>query len=61
MGCFLITYPFAKCNFVWGDPINIPSTTKDNEIEKDKIFLEEKINNCISIAKSELDVDYINI
>ena len=52
---FLITYPFAKCNFVWGDPINIPPTTKDNEIEKYKIFLEEKINNCISIAKSELD------
>ena len=25
---FLITFPFSKCNFVWGDPIIIPSTTK---------------------------------
>ena len=22
---FLITYPFSKCNFVWGEPITIPS------------------------------------
>ena len=53
---FLITYPFSKCNFVWGDPITIPSTTKDNEIDKYKKFLEEKINNCISKAKLELNV-----
>ncbi|MAV63629.1 MAG: hypothetical protein CMG00_00385 [Candidatus Marinimicrobia bacterium] len=52
---FLITYPFSKCNFVWGDPIIIPSSTKDNEIEKYKIFLEEKINYCCLIAKSNLD------
>ncbi len=53
---FLITLPFAKCNFVWGDPINIPSTTKDSEIEKYKIYLEKKINYCISVAQSKLDV-----
>ena len=53
---FLITLPFAKCNFVWGDPINIPSTTKDSEIEKYKIYLEEKINYCVSVAQSKLDV-----
>ena len=52
---FLITYPFSKCNFVWGDPITIPSSTKENEIEKYKIFLEDKINNCISIAKLDLN------
>ncbi len=52
---FLITYPFSKCNFVWGDPITIPSETKDNEIERYKIFLEEKINYCISLAKLNLD------
>ena len=52
---FLITYPFAKCNFVWGDPINIPLNTKDNEIENYKIFLEEKINYCIKIAKSDFN------
>ena len=53
---FIITYPFAKCKFVWGDPINIPSTTTESEIEKYKIFLEEKINSCVSLAKSELNV-----
>ena len=52
---FLITYPFSKCNFVWGDPITIPSSTKENEIEKYKIFLEDKINSCVSIAQSELN------
>ena len=52
---FLITYPFSKCNFVWGDPINIPSSTKENEIEKYKIFLEDKINSCVTIAQSELN------
>ncbi len=52
---FLITHPFAKCNFVWGDPISIPSTTRDDEIEKYQLFLEEKINNCISVAQSDLD------
>ncbi len=52
---FLITYPFSKCSFVWGDPITIPSTTNDAEIDKYKIFLEEKINYCISLAESDLD------
>ena len=53
---FLITYPFSKCHFVWGEPITIPSSTKDNEIEKYKVFLEEKINYCISQAKLDLNV-----
>ena len=52
---FLITYPFSKCKFIWGDPIIIPSTTKDDEIEKYKLFLEEKINYCMNAAKSKLD------
>jgi len=52
---FLITYPFSKCNFVWGEPITIPSSTKEYEIEKYKIFLEDKINSCVSIAQSELN------
>ena len=52
---FLITYPFSKCRFVWGDPIIIPETTKEKEIEKYRVYLEEKINYCISIAKSKLD------
>ena len=52
---FLITYPFSKCKFIWGDPITIPPKTKDAEIEKYKLFLEEKINLCMHTAKSELD------
>ena len=52
---FLITYPFSKCKFVWGDPITIPSNTKDNEIEKYKLYLEKKINYCINAAQSNLD------
>ena len=52
---FLITYPFSKCKFIWGDPITIPQTTKDAEIEMYRLFLEEKINSCIHTAKSKLD------
>ncbi len=52
---FLITYPFSKCKFIWGDPIVIPSTTEDGEIEKYKLFLEEKINNCVNTASSKLN------
>ncbi len=52
---FLVTYPFSKCNFVWGDPINIPSSTKDSEIDEYKIFLEKKINYCMSLAQLDLD------
>ncbi len=53
---FLITYPFSRCNFVWGEPIIIPSTTKDKELEKYKLFLEEKINKCVSQANLDLNV-----
>ncbi len=52
---FLVTYPFSQCKFVWGKPIKIPSTTKDTEIKKYRIYLEEKINYCISVAESKLD------
>ncbi len=53
---FLITYPFSKCRFVWGEPIIIPSNTKDDELEKYKDFLEEKINDCVNIAEKNLNV-----
>tara|TARA_B100001769_G_C22041251_1_gene559574 strand:+ start:245 stop:916 length:672 start_codon:yes stop_codon:yes gene_type:complete len=52
---FVITYPFSKCSFVWGEPIIIPSSTKETEIEKYKIILEEKINYCITKAKLNLN------
>ena len=52
---FLITYPFSKCKFVWGEPIFIPSKTSDSELEQYKIYLEEKINLCVSMAQSNLN------
>ena len=52
---FLITYPFSKCRFVWGKPIIIPSSTKDADLDKYKNFLEIKINDCINLAKKNLD------
>ncbi len=52
---FLITFPFSKCKFVWGEPINIPASTKDSELEKYKLNLEESINSCIKIAQSKVD------
>ncbi len=52
---FLITYPFSKCMFVWGEPITIPSSTKDEDLEKYKDILEEKINHCMNIAEKKLN------
>ena len=52
---FLITYPFSKCKFVWGEPIIIPSSTKNDDLEKYKNLLEEKINNCVSSAERNLN------
>ena len=52
---FLITFPFSKCKFIWGEPIIIPPTIKDNEIERYKLILEEKINYCMKTAKLKLD------
>jgi len=52
---FLITYPFSNCRFVWGEPITIPSSTKDDDLDKYKSFLEEKINECMNLAKEDLN------
>ena len=48
---FLITRPFSKCCFVWGNPINIPESIDDNEMKKYQSILEKKINECIEEAK----------
>lgn len=48
---FLITLPFSKCNFVWGEAIKIPNNLKDKEIVNFQNFLENKINECIEKAK----------
>ena len=52
---FLITYPFSRCIFVWGEPIIIPSSVKDKSLEKYKNFLEEKINDCMNLAEKKLN------
>ena len=49
---FLITLPFSKCSFVWGDPLKIPNEIKDNEIEKYQKILEKKITLCVDKAKN---------
>ena len=51
---FLITLPFSKLSFVWGDAINIPKNLKNNEISKFQNILENKINECITRAKNNL-------
>ena len=52
---FLITKPFSKCAFVWGESISIPKNCTENEIEKLKNKLEIKINNCVDLAKKEIN------
>ena len=52
---FLITFPFSRCRFVWGEPITIPSSTKDDDLDKYKNFLEEKINDCMESAEKKLN------
>ena len=49
---FLISLPFSKCTFVWGQPLIIPSNLNDKEIKKYSLNLENKINDCINEAKS---------
>ena len=48
---FLITLPFSKCNFVWGEEVKIPKNLKDNEIIDFQKIIKNKINECIEKAK----------
>ena len=50
---FIITKPYSKCAFVWGNAITIPKNSSDNEIEEYKSKLEMELNNCIKKAKKE--------
>ena len=52
---FLITKPFAKCAFVWGDSITIPKNCSENEIEEFKNKLENEINICVDQAKKVIN------
>ncbi len=51
---FMVTKPFARCAFVWGEPIIIPKTSSENQIEEFKIKLEDEINICVNQAKKEI-------
>ena len=53
---FLITYPFSKCRFVWGEPIIIPSSIKDDDFNE----LFPKINDGILNLKSWLKSEFLN-
>ena len=48
---FLITKPFSKCSFVWGDPIIVPEKINNEEIKNFQNILQDKINECIEKAK----------
>ncbi len=50
---FLITKPFSKCAFVWGDPITVSKNCTNNEIEEYKNKLEIELTNCIKKANIE--------
>ena len=52
---FLITQPFSKCAFVWGESMSIPRSSTNDEIKELKKKLEIKINNCIDLAKKEIN------
>ena len=52
---FLVTKPFAKCAFVWGNSITIPKDCSDKEVEEFKIILENEINTCVDQAIKEIN------
>ena len=52
---FLITKPFSKCSFVWGDAIRIPDNITEEEIIKFQDILEDKINECVTKAKKNTE------
>lgn len=48
---FLISKPFSKCSFVWGEAIKIPEDSTNQEIINFQNILENNINECIKVAK----------
>ena len=47
----LITKPFSKCSFVWGEAIRVPDNISEQEIKKFQNLVEDKINECVTKAK----------
>ncbi len=52
---FLVTLPFSRCVFYWGEPLIINDNISDFELKDFQNIVEDKINNCINLAKKELD------
>ena len=48
---FLITLPFSKCAFVWGQPIEISKDLSDENILDFQNLLQKKIIDCVNEAK----------
>ena len=49
---FLITLPFSKCSFVWGEPILIPSDMRKNELKSFQKILEDKLKENVIKAEN---------
>ncbi len=49
---FLITLPFSKCSFVWGEPIQIPSDMRKNELKSFQKILEDKLKENVIKAEN---------
>lgn len=49
---FLVTLPFSKCSFVWGDPIQIPNDIRKNELKNFQKILENKLKENVIRAEN---------
>ena len=49
---FLITLPFSKCSFVWSEPLEIPTSIKENQFQHYQKLLQEKINQNVKRAQN---------
>ena len=51
---FLITLPFAKCCFVWQDPVYIPEKLNDNQHIEYQSLIKRMIDDSINKAKNSI-------
>ena len=51
---FLVTLPFSKCSFVWGEPIQISQDLNEKKIQYFQELIQNNINQCIEKAKKNL-------
>ena len=53
---FLITLPFSRCVFVWGNPLKIPNNSNNDKIKEYQNILEKNINDCVLSAQKYINV-----